>query len=109
MTVKDTSTLNLISKEYNLDFDKKFGYYVGDAYKDTKGEYIPHYMYCNGCVYTLKYFDGCFNPFLFKLDINNFGFILFKDSATIMRVVPAKNKSAIEHYDRMYGTRFSKF
>lgn len=53
-----------LAKKLNLEFDPKFGYYVGDTYNDSKGNSIPNYFYFNGIVYSLKYFDGCFNPYL---------------------------------------------
>jgi hypothetical protein len=53
-----------ISKKYHLAFCSKFKYYEGNAYNNSKGETIPMYLNYGSRVYKLKYFDGCFNPFL---------------------------------------------
>ena len=66
-----------LSKALNLTFDKKFGYCISDAYKNDKGEYHPSYLYHYRNVYTLKYTDGCFHPYLVKFNnTTNFGAIL---------------------------------
>jgi len=70
--IKDKKILNAVAKKYSLEFDKKHGYYTGDAYMNGKGEYLSTFednMVIGewyGHVYQLKYFDGCFNPFLVR-------------------------------------------
>lgn len=68
--VKDLTTLKAIEKAYHLEFDRKFKYYTGDAYRNANGDFIPSYMIIkkSGRIFKLKYFDGCFNPFLYELD-----------------------------------------
>lgn len=58
MVVTDLRVLNAIGKRYELIFDKKYKYCIsGDFYgwKKYKGNY-----------YRLKYFNGCFYPFIVK-------------------------------------------
>lgn len=62
--IKDKTSLKAIAKKYSLTFCSIFGYYEGNAYNNDKGEYLPNYFEYNGRVFKLKYFDGCFNPFL---------------------------------------------
>ena len=63
--IKDLRVLNHF-KKYGLEFDKTFKYYLGDAYLTKTG--IPTYTIFKykGFDYKLKYFDGCFNPYLIK-------------------------------------------
>jgi hypothetical protein len=63
-----------LAKQLNLTFDKKFGYCTSDAYNDDKGYPIPTYITINFEVYGLKYFDGCFNPFLVQYSSEGFSF-----------------------------------
>lgn len=60
--IKDLRTLNAIAKKYRLNFSKTHKYYLGRAHK--KGESLPYSFEHNNKKYELKYFDGCFNPFL---------------------------------------------
>jgi len=65
--IKDLRVLNAIGLKYGLDFDRKFKYYVGNAYKtkiDLSTDKIFIYKNKN---YKLKYFSGCFNPYLIQL------------------------------------------
>tara|TARA_Y100001973_G_C5176000_1_gene321962 strand:- start:207 stop:419 length:213 start_codon:yes stop_codon:yes gene_type:complete len=62
--IKDLRILNAIGKRYHLEFDSKFKYYTGDAYKNSVGEYLPLRFEYKDKIYNLTYFDGCFNPFL---------------------------------------------
>jgi|TARA_R110000803_G_scaffold112660_7_gene181067 hypothetical protein len=65
--IKDLRVLNAISKRYSLDFCNIFKYYIGDAYKDSKDNYLPKVFNYKSKAYKLKYFDGCFNPFLIEI------------------------------------------
>ena len=74
--IKDLRVLNVF-KKYGLSFDKKFKYYIGDAYKTEKGLSTNQIFKHNNKNYELNYFDGCFNPFLCevkiqKLNLNEF-------------------------------------
>lgn len=69
-TITDLRILKAISKKYNLDFCSIYKYYIGNAYEDNKGNYLPIKFNYKDQIYKLKYFDGCFNPFLIKLNIN---------------------------------------
>lgn len=62
--IKYKPTLKAIAKKYHLSFCSIHGYYEGNAYNNDKGETLPNYFAHNGKVYKLKYFSGCFNPFL---------------------------------------------
>lgn len=66
--IKNKRILKAIGKKYGLEFDPKHHYYIGDAYKNNRGEYLSTFerdMTLNGrTFYKLQYFDGCFNPFL---------------------------------------------
>ena len=65
--IKDLRILNAIGKKEGLIFDKKFKYYIGDTYLNFLGEYLKsEYNYKNK-VYELKYFSGCFNPYLVEV------------------------------------------
>jgi len=61
-----TQPYKRLAKKFSLTFDEKFGYCISDAYKNDKGEYHPPYLYHNGIKYGLKYFDGCFHPYLVR-------------------------------------------
>lgn len=66
--VKHKPTLKAIANRYKLSFCEIHKYYEGDAYKNNEGENIPYYLTNGkGRVFKLKYFDGCFNPFLVEL------------------------------------------
>lgn len=73
-TVKDLTTLKAIAKKYHLEFDTKFKYYIGNAYTNSLGEYLPSYFTNRGRVFELKYFSGCFNPFLVELNARDMVF-----------------------------------
>ena len=62
--IKDLRIIKAIAKKYNLDFCRKYKYYVGDACKNNKGKSLPYTFEHKEKTYKLKYFDGCFNPFL---------------------------------------------
>jgi len=66
--------LKSLANKMNLTFDKKFGYCISDAYNDDKGYPIPPYITVGFRVFGLKYFDGCFNPFLVEYDSEGFSF-----------------------------------
>jgi hypothetical protein len=70
----DKAPLKSLAKKLNLTFDKKFGYCISDAYVNDKGEYIPTYITVGWEVYGLKYYDGCFNPYLVQYDNDGFSF-----------------------------------
>ena len=62
--ITDLVTIDAIAKKYNLDFCRKYKYYLGHPYKNRKGESLPYTFEHKEKTYKLKYFDGCFNPFL---------------------------------------------
>jgi len=104
--LKIKSKSNPIAKAFNLDFCSQFGYYIGDAYNDNKGNTLPNYMYYNGQVYALKYFDGCFNPYLVRLDSKDFG-IVVDSKGRVLRVHKANTSKLQAHYQNSYGSDFS--
>jgi hypothetical protein len=55
--IKDVKTLNLLSKKIGFKYDKKFRYITDYNFLETT---FLH----NNKRYKIKYFDGCFNPFL---------------------------------------------
>lgn len=57
--ITDLRTLKAIGKRFNLQFDKKFKYNIGLDFYGTI-EY-------KGRKFKLKYFDGCFYPYLIEL------------------------------------------
>ena len=65
--IEDLRVLNPISKKFNLDFCKQYKYYNGDSNSNNKGECLPLKFKHKDKIYKLKYFDGCFNPFLIEL------------------------------------------
>lgn len=106
--VKANSILKGVGKQYNLDFCKIHGYYEGNAYYDNKGNVLPSYMYYGNRIYALKYFDGCFNPFLVELDRTKFGFITAENNSTkIEQVVSVDSPRAEAFYRDKFDTRFS--
>jgi len=61
--------LKAIAEKYGLEFDRVHKYYIGNAYKNNKGVFLSTFersMELKGISYELKYFDGCFNPFLVR-------------------------------------------
>ena len=52
--IKDLKVLNKFAKKYNMQFDKQYKYCINEG--NFKGE--------NKC--KLKYFDGCFYPYLIR-------------------------------------------
>lgn len=69
--ITDTKTLKFIHIETGLVFDKKYKYCVSSVKDISKAEHAES-PYTNGLNhlkhlgYSLKYFDGCFHPFLVK-------------------------------------------
>ena len=63
-TVTNNSIIKGIAKKYHLTFCPKYKYYEGNAYNNDKGETLPTYFCYGAKIYELKYFSGCFNPFL---------------------------------------------
>lgn len=61
---EDLRILNAIGKKEGLIFDRTFKYYIGDSYKNNKGEYLKRFFEYKNKKYELKYFSGCFNPYL---------------------------------------------
>ena len=59
--IKDLRTLNALTKKYQLNFDKKYKYCL-NCDELTKKFYI------NQKEYQLKFFDGCFYPYIIKTD-----------------------------------------
>ena len=59
--IKDLRTLNALTKKYQLNFDKKYKYCL-NCDELTKKFYI------NKKEYQLKFFDGCFYPYIIKTD-----------------------------------------
>jgi hypothetical protein len=57
--IKDLRILEAIAKRFNLQFDKTFKYNIGQDFYGT--------MEYKGRKFKLKYFDGCFYPFLIEL------------------------------------------
>ena len=62
--IKDLRTLKAIAKKYDLEFCRRYKYYIGDPYENHKGESLPYTFKHKEKTYKLKYFDGCFKPFL---------------------------------------------
>lgn len=58
--IKDGRKLNAICKKNNLQYDKKYKYII----KDNNEIYIYHKKE----KYKLVYFDGCFKPYLCKIN-----------------------------------------
>jgi hypothetical protein len=72
----NTAPTKVLAKKLNLTFDKKFAYCISDAHKNDIGKNIPSYMFDGyNKIYRLKYFDGCFNPYLQQLSTDGFSFI----------------------------------
>ena len=62
--VKNLAVLNQLSKAYGLEFCRTYKYCTGG---DTL---FPHYFYYKGVTFELKYFGGCFYPYIVKLKTN---------------------------------------
>ena len=56
--------IKAIAKKYHLTFCGVHGYYEGNAYNNDRGEPLPTYFSLGATIYKLRYYDGCFNPFL---------------------------------------------
>lgn len=103
--IRITNNKSGIAKAFNLDFDTKYGYYIGNTYTDNKGNYLPTFMYYNGSVFELKYVDGCFNPYLNMLDGKDFGVVV--EAAKVVHVLKANTPKLKEHYQKSFGANFS--
>lgn len=57
--IDDKAIIKGICKKYNLKRDRTFNYIVQD---NNLGEYTP--LEYEGKIYMLKYFSGCFYPYL---------------------------------------------
>jgi len=55
-------------KKYGLIFDKEFKYYIGNAYKTKTNLSTDLIFKHNNKNYKLKYFSGCFNPYLILIE-----------------------------------------
>lgn len=93
--IKIKSIINGIAKKYNLTFCPIHKYYEGNAYNNDKGETLPNYFSYRGNVYELKYFSGCFNPFLVCVSHK----IRLKANDAIKRMGEAKTPEAVERLD----------
>jgi len=69
-TITDLRILKAIGKRYNLDFCSIYKYYIGDVYEDNKGVSLPNKFNYKNKVYELKYFSGCFNPYLIECEVS---------------------------------------
>jgi len=58
--ITDARILNAICIRYNMKFDKKYKYI-------TEDNNISWFDY-KGSLYKLKYFDGCFHPYVIKIN-----------------------------------------
>ena len=56
--LKDNRVLKALAKRYNFEFDKKY-HYITTLPKKT-------YFIYKGKGYKLKYYSGCFNPYIVK-------------------------------------------
>ncbi len=71
IVIKEIDTLKQLSKKYNIEFDYRYGYYIGNAYKNLNDEPLSNFMCIGNHVYELKYFDGCFNPFVVVIGLKS--------------------------------------
>jgi|TARA_Y100000296_G_C5122156_1_gene230996 hypothetical protein len=63
MIIKDLRILKSLEKKYKLKFDREFKYIT---YEDLS---IKENRHLNKNGYFLKYFDGCFYPYLIKKEV----------------------------------------
>jgi len=66
--IKDLRVLNAF-KKYGLIFDKRFKYYIGNSYKTEIGLSTNTLFKYKNKEYQLKYFSGCFMPYLILKEI----------------------------------------
>jgi hypothetical protein len=66
--IKDLRILKAIGKIHGLDFDKDFKYYIGNAYETKKGLSTSEIFIYKNKSYELKYFSGCFHPYLCEVN-----------------------------------------
>jgi len=69
--IKNKKILKAVGKKYGLEFDMEEGYYIGDAYKNNRGIFLTTFeddMVVHNKHYRLEYFDGCFHPFLVRIE-----------------------------------------
>lgn len=60
--IKNKNTLKAMEKKYNLKFDNIYRYCI------NKNISLTNKYYINNKEYMLKFFDGCFYPYLIKTD-----------------------------------------
>lgn len=115
MIIKDIKILNSLKRKYKIQFDKYFKYITSPVYE------TPDVMYLNGVEYIVKYYDGCFNPFVIKgrEKLNNSGSALyheginyynFKDikGATLYYLDNMTPEAAKKLLDKYYNIKFLK-
>jgi hypothetical protein len=101
--VKHLSIIKAISKKYHLTFCTIHRYYEGDAYKNDKGENLPHYFGHGGRVYALKYFSGCFHPFLVEVT-HTIGKMVDEATERMNKAELIEDKERIEKYIKYLKT-----
>ena len=57
-----------LAKRLRLTFDKKFGYCTSGTHFDGGGGRILKYIALGKRVFSLKYYAGCFKPYLVEYD-----------------------------------------
>lgn len=67
--VKNLNTLKSLEKKWGMEFDRTYRYCTNEGLFRGDGKY------------KLKYFDGCFYPFLVKSDEENWSHFSYKSGA----------------------------
>lgn len=64
--IKDLRFLKQFCKHFKIqgEFCSKYKYFEGDSDKDKDGKYLPSVFEFKKMKLKLKYFDGCFYPYL---------------------------------------------
>lgn len=61
--ITDGRKLRHLAKKFNFEYDKKYKYIISDGWNNWHEFSIALKKYG----YAVKYFDGCFNPFIVEL------------------------------------------
>ena len=68
--IKDFRILKVFNKHFGFIFDPIYKYDIGNAYITLKGLSTNKEFYYKDKCYKLKYFSGCFMPFLIENNLS---------------------------------------
>lgn len=72
--INNSNVLNQVASIYHIKFDPNFKYCISDSFENEIGNLIPNYLpiiknKVIHRIYVLKFIDGCFNQYLYEIDL----------------------------------------